>query len=69
MRSDRMGKLERGVTARVSESPAALRERLRGLTDAELYEALKRDGGVMMSDERFGVYQMEYRRRKLKMPQ
>ena len=64
-----MGRLERGMATKVSESPEALAERLRGLTDVEFDKALEEDGGVMMSDERFGVYQMEYKRRKLKMPQ
>ena len=64
-----MPRQEVGVSVKVSESLEALKDRLRGLTNAELDEALEADGGVMMSDERFGVYQLEYMKRGRSMPQ
>ena len=64
-----MSRQEVGRFSKTSENLEALKDRLRGLTNTELDEALEADGGVMMSDERFGVYKLEYMRRGLRMPQ
>ena len=64
-----MPQQEVGKLSKTSENLETLKERLRTLTNTELDEALEADGGVMMSDERFGVYQLEYMKRGRSMPQ